>query len=534
MALLRSILPTAVSLLVSAGALVAQAPAKAACDIQGSKGALARVAFTVEQARAAQGTPGAGPLLSNAVKQIEGAGSEDPTASALYMGQVLSLWLSQPGISYTPKRSTLGFTTNPEGTLDLVAAIDSSFRIVETAKPGCAELTTAYRGGLPGYLTLVNGAINSLNADKLDSAEYYGTQALRLYPSSPYASMVLGSVAEKRSNHARALEYWTISAAAASKDSIYRDVQRQVLGNAGFTYLSMADAATGAERVAAARHAMETYGQLIAIPGTKGYYLTNGRQNYQRSLLLAGDTTAFVASYAPLLSNPTDYDAQDLLNTAVNVARANRGADAARLFEAALAKNPYQRDALYNLGLTYLATDQNTKVAPIVTRLVAVDPGNPENYNLAARAYLALAKAAEKAGQKGKPNPTAVALNDSTMQWYTRGNKLPVEVVVNEFTPGEKSVIVGGRVLDRRDKIEVNDALASPVKGAKGKAAPKPAAPTFSPTAVTLKVEAIDAAGNSLGSQTVTTEPLSPGSTANFRVTIPATNAVGFRYTMGG
>ena len=64
--------------------------------------------------------------------------------------------------------------------------------------------------------------------------------------------------------------------------------------------------------------------------------------------------------------------------------------------------------------------------------------------------------------------------------------------------------------------------------------APTPAVPSFPPTTVTLKFEAIDKAGNSLGSQTVTTEPLSPGREAAFKVEINAPNAMGYRYTIGG
>jgi len=530
MALIGKFLPAAAALLV-AGTLGAQATAaKPTCDADATKGNLARAAFTVEQARTAQGTPGAQTIMANAVKQLEAAKGEDATVQALLLGQTLAFWLAQPNMSPTPTRGTLGFTQNPGVSIDLVGTVDSLFKVVETAKPGCVELTNAYRGGLPGYLTLVNGAINALNADKLDSAEYYATRANRLYPASPYGSMVLGSVAAKRKDEARALEYWQTAATAAARDTIYRDVERSVLGNQATALLGMANRASGADRESAARRAIATYNRLLAVPGTTGSTAASSRASLQSAYLLVGDTAAFVTSYQPMIGNPADYGYQDLLGSAVNAARANRSADAAKLFEATLVQNPWNRDALYNLAVVYLTLDQHEKVGPVVSRLVAVDPGNPENYNLAARAYLALAKTAEKA----KRTSAAKAYNDTTMTWYTRGNKLPAEILFTEFSAGEKSLTVAGTVLDRRDKVDGANAASAPARpAARGARAPTPAKPSISPAAVTIRIEALDKAGAVLGSQTVTTEPLTPGKSATFTTTIDAPNAVAYRYKVG-
>ena len=530
MALFGKYFPAAGALLI-AGTLGAQAAAKPTCDASVSKGALAKASFGIEQARGAQGTPAAATVLTSVVKQLEAAKAEDATIQALYLGQTLALWLSQPNEPLMAKRGSLGFVQNADVSINLAATIDSLFRVVETAKPGCTELTTAYRGGLPGYLSLVNGAIGALNADKIDSAETLAKGAQQLYSGSPYAAMVLGNVASKRKNDEQAVKYWAEAATTAAKDTIYRDVQRQVLGNAGAVFLTTASTATGAERVAAGRRAIDVYGQILAIPGTTGAYAAGTRQSLQSAQLLVGDTAAFVASYQPLLATPSAYSYQDLLNTAVNAARANKSADAARLFEATLSQNPYNRDALFNGAVVYLTLEQYEKVGPLVTRLVAVDPANPENYNLAARAYLARAKAAGTA----KKVPLVAALNDTTMVWYNRGNAVPVEVTFNTFITGEKQVTLAGTVTDRRDKaaaaeLEARNAKAGKAsKPGKGKAT----AAAIAPAAVTLKIEALDKSGAVLGTQSVTTEPLAPGKTATFRTVIPASDAVAYRYTIG-
>ena len=532
MALLAKKCLAAGALLFSSSILGAQAtPAKPTCDVsESAKGNAARATLLVNLAKDAASPAVAASNLKGAVKLVEHVEKGDePVTNAYVLGMALSLWGNQPGTGLSPKRGALGFTTNPEGTLDLPATLDSLFNVVETAKPNCSGYTAYWRAGQKFYLDVVNSAINSLNAEKLDSAEYYATQANKLYAASPYGDMVLGSVASKKGNSARAIEYWTKSAEVAAKDSSYRDVRRQMLANLGSAYMETANSATGADKAAAARKAADVYGQLIAVPGSKGSYLNVGRQQLQAAYLLAGDTAAAVKTWEPLIANPTAYDYQDLLNSAVSAARANRTADAGKLFEATLSQNPNSRDALYNVAVTYLTLEQNEKVGPIVKRLVEVDPGNPENYNLAARAYLSLAKASATA----KKAAAAAAYNDTTVTWYNSGNKLPIEVTFNEFSPGEKQVVIGGAVLDRRDKIEANGAPAATAKPVKGKPAPKaPPMKTYPPKPATLNFVALDKAGAVVGTETVTTEPLSPGQRGKFKVTIAAANVVAYRYTI--
>lgn len=516
-------------LLVATSALGAQAPAKPSCDIgEAAKGNLARASLSFNVAQQAATGPSAESNLKSTVKLLESPSQgEDATTRAFILGEALSLWMNQPNVGLTPKRGAVGFTTNPDATIDLIGAVDSLFTIVEAAKPNCHEFTAYYRGGQKFYLDLANSAINSLNADKLDSAEFFATQAHRVFPTSPYGVMVLGNVASKRGDNTKAVQYWRLAADAAAKDTSYRDVHRQMLSSIGAVYLTRANTATGADRLAAARSAAEAFGQLIEVPGTKDSYLYGGRQNYQTALLLSGDTAKFVTTYQPLLQNPSAYVYQDLLNSAVNAARAEKAADAAKLFEATLEQNAYNRDALFNLAVTDLTLEHYDKVGPIVARLVAVDPGNPENYNLAARAYLSLGKAA----QARKNTAVAAAYNDSTLTWYTRGNKLPVDVTFSEVTPSEKNLVISGTVVDRRDKIDPANSGAAPVRGKAAKGA-KAVPATLPSRAVTLNFEALDKSGAVLGTQSVTTEALTPGKSGKFTVTIPATNAFAYRYTI--
>ncbi len=523
MAVFGSRVLTAGFALLTAGSL--NAAAQATCDVgDAAKGNIARATLMVNQARDASTTPLAMTNIKAAVKLLETPEkNDDAVVRAYVLGSALSLAGNQAGVGLQPTRGQLGFSTNPGATMDLVGTIDSLFKVVETAKPACVEYTTYYRGGQKFYLDIVNGAINSFNADKLDSASYYAALANRLYSHSPYGYMVLGNVAAKQSNNAKALEYWKEALVVSEKDTNFRDVNRNMLASIGAQYINAANTASGAEKIVQARLAADAYGKLVAIPGTRGYYLNVGRQQYQAALLAAGDTAAFIKSYAGLLASPADYDYQDLLNSAVNVARANRAADAARLFAGALAQNAYSRDALYNLALSYLANDEMGNVMPIVTRLVAIDPGNPENFNFGARAYLAMAKAAKEAK---RPTTVVAAYNDSTLQWFNRGNKLQVEVTFSEFSPNEQQATLAGIILDRRDKADAITAASVP----RGKTAPKK---TYVPKTATLVFEALDKNGAVVGTSTVTTEALTPGKTARFTTTITGAGIIAYRYTVG-
>ena len=284
MALLATKYLAAGAMLLTASVLSAQAaPAKPACDVgETAKGNAARATLSVNLARDAASPAVASTNLKNAVKLVDHLEKgDDPVTNAYVLGTALSLWGNQPGVGLTPKRGALGFNTNPEGTLDLPTTLDSLFKIVEVARPNCSDYTAYWRAGQKFYLDVVNGAINSLNADKLDSAEYFAGQANKLYAGSPYGDMVIGSVASKKGNNPRAIEYWSKAAEVAGKDTTYRDVRRQMLANIGSSYMDAANAASGADKVANARKAAEIYEQLIAMPGSRGSYLTGGRVQLQ-------------------------------------------------------------------------------------------------------------------------------------------------------------------------------------------------------------------------------------------------------------
>src|SRR5438552_18208335 len=95
-------------------------------------------------------------------------------------------------------------------------------------------------------------------------------------------------------------------------------------------------------------------------------------------------------------------------------------------YRAGLAKNPYYRDALYNLtGISFMLKD-TARVLLLAQRLYAVDPMN----------RLTLAKVAGAWQLVGK--------KDSALYYITLADSLPLEVTVGKFIPNEQGAVLEG------------------------------------------------------------------------------------------
>jgi tetratricopeptide (TPR) repeat protein len=481
-----------------AGAQAAQPAAQRACQIDESSGQLGKALLSISLAQtnqSAQKWPEAANHLRNAVKALEKPDKKNELGQRMVMGKALALWLNQPDVGTTPPRGTLGFTSSPEARIDLVAAVDSTFSQVEAANAACESETAPWRAQKP-WLTMVNQSIEAINAGNVDTAEALANQSLRLYRRAPYAYMVLASAAQNRGQTAKALQFHqqTIEAAA---DTSHAEARRQALLSMGNLAAEVADTASGAAKAQFAREARTAYERLIG-EAPNSPQASQARGGLSRVLLIAGDTAAFRVSYKDQIENPNKYDYRDILAAAVAAARSQQWQDAALLFENVTRLNPYNRDALYNLAVTYHELGQFEKMLPYLHRLVAVDPGNADNWLLIARAYNGLGKAAQQA----KNATLHRAYNDSTVKYYTRSEQLPVNIVFTEFTTGEAKSTLAGTIENR----------------------------TNAEKSYNLRVEFLDRTGNVVGTKDVAVGPVAAKAKGRFTTTIEGQNIAAFRY----
>jgi tetratricopeptide (TPR) repeat protein len=480
------------------GAQAAQPAAQRACQIDESSGQLGKALLSISLAQTNQQSqkwPDAANHLRNAVKSLEKPDKKNELGQKLVLGKALALWLNQPDVEATPTRGTLGFTTSPDARIDLVAAVDSSFSQVEAANAACESETAAWRAQKP-WLTLVNQSIEAINAGNTDTAEALANRSLRLYRKAPYAYMVLASAAQNRGQVTKALQYHQQTIELAT-DTSYADARRQSLLTVGNLAAEVADTASGAGRAQFAREARTAYEKLLG-EAPNSPQAAQARAGLSRVLLIAGDTVAFRTAYKDQITNPDKYDYRDILASAVAAARSEQWADAAALFENVAKLNPYNRDALYNLAVTYHELGQYDKMVPYLHRLVAVDPGNADNWLLLARAYNGLGKAAQKA----KNTVQHKAYNDSTVKYYTKSEQLRVNVIFTEFTTGETKSTLAGTIENKTDAEK----------------------------SYTLRIEFLDRTGNPVGTKEIAVGPVAAKAKGRFTTTIEGQNIAAFRY----
>jgi tetratricopeptide (TPR) repeat protein len=421
------------------------------------------------------------------------AQKENPLARAYLLGQAYILLLDQPGVTPITTRSSIGLTTNPSGTIDLFAAADSAWTIVEASSPACAALGKQWRQQKP-WLAVTNAAINAVNANKFDSAEIYAKRALVLDKSAPYAYSVLASVAKNKKDYASAAEYWKKTLEAAGTDTTFNDVRDRALFDIATTATAHVDAAPAAGKKTLARDAINAWAAVFA-KSNDDIQLTFALQNLAKLSVTAGDSLSIGKIYAPILANPARYGENTLMQAGVMASQFKHPEDAGRIFSVVLERNPYQRDALNNLAASYIFLNQFDKVFPLVIRLMDVDPSNPENLMLNAYAYAGLVKAT-------KPGKLNRQYTDSLVYYTGKADKLPVKVTFFEFSKGTETTQLAGNIENR-----------------------SAAAKTYP-----LTVDFLDKAGKVLFTESVSVGPVPPKGNKEFAVKGAKGGVAAFRY----
>ena len=137
----------------------------------------------------------------------------------------------------------------------------------------------------------------------------------------------------------------------------------------------------------------------------------------------------------------------------VAAAREGRTAEAIREFENAYRLNAFHRDILYNLARLYILDSAYAKGIAAGARLVAIDPANPDNYQLLAIGYAALNKQLRTRTPAGRPTHSLLAdsikaTGDSALKYERRKKSLAATVTFSEFTPAAANVTATATVVN--------------------------------------------------------------------------------------
>lgn len=453
-------------------------------------------------------------MLTEAVRTLTTSNDQsNPLGRAWVLGRAYAMIAAQLGTATTVPRGNVGITTNASTTIDLLAATDSAFRTVESAMPQCASETEPFRRQL--YAPLITKAVNFYNAHQNDSAAFYAQRSLVIYPKSPIAYNVLGNLAQQKEDYAAALAAFRRMVASIGDDTSYAEDKKSAMYTVAQLSEARLEKAAGADKTTLLKDAREAYqAYQQAYPNDP-----RGATGLARIAGLAGDTAAVARQYGEMVSNPAKYTDIQLFEAGVGAARANNAPVAAKLFETGLQKNPSFRDALFNLAATYSTLDRFDDMLPILQRLVAVDPNNPDNYQLYALAYQAKVKAAKDAAAKSAPKtsgrggragsqqgtrdtPQIRAMNDSLLKYFKLYQEMPVKVLFTLFSHDGPKVTLGGTIENRSSTEASYD----------------------------LKVDFLDASGNVVASQSTTVAAVPPKGSKPFTMNVEKEGIVAYRY----
>jgi tetratricopeptide (TPR) repeat protein len=353
-----------------------------------------------------------------------------------------------------------------------------------------------------------------ITANKVDSAEILLERSRHLNPKSPYnayyGAMLLQNKGEKAADEYYSAYQQATAASATDKTDATLKMAKTSLYNSGVLAINEANALEGAEKTARMKVAIARLKEYQSKYPT-GEEAVNVQGALARALAASGDTAAASGLFSDMLVNPAKYQPFQLFEAAVAAVKANHTDDAIKLLEAGLERNPYHRDALYNLGTLYHGKKEFDKMEPIVTRLLELDPNNSQNLKL----YAALlsgpaaeyqAEAEKLRGNRSKraefdaATAKLKAQNDSVIKYVQLATTAPVSLKVTSSAFGKENVKIAGTVENRSDTLKSFD----------------------------VKFDVLNATGATVGTGSTTVD-VAPKSTGSFSLEIAAKGAVAWK-----
>ena len=406
------------------------------------------------------------------------------------LSKILYQWTQQPRQSMQTTRGQLGFSDNPSQPLDLLAAMDTTLRAVESANPACRDSTVVYRKNL--FNANYAKGVEALNADQLDSAAMLVRRALVIDPQNVNAFNALAIIAQKKDDQAGMVENYTKVIELGGNDTAYAKTVDLAVQNVAILKVQQSENQQGEQKTRTLREAETLFRNYLGKkPGD-----ANAQQGLARVLTALGDTAAITKIYTDMLGNRANYSDIQFFEAGSGAVRAGQKKLGVQLMEAGLEKNPYFRDGLYNLAAVYFDEDNAEKLAPVAKRLVEIDPQNPDNWRLYAGQFQIRNAAAQKAK---KPAPPGV--QDSLIAYIKKFSDMKVQVAITQFTHAGAKHTLQGSVINQSEK----------------------------PVNATLEVEFLDKDGQVVARKS-TPVKAEPNASADFTVEATQTGVVAYRY----
>jgi tetratricopeptide (TPR) repeat protein len=392
------------------------------------------------------------------------------------------------------KRGDVGFPGDKNQYVDLLKYADSLFTVIENGEPKCRGTTLSWRNYKP-YTDRIKAAYAAINAGAADTAEKLATRAMILNHSGPQPYDVLWRVAKVRNDEPHEISYLQTAADKLEGDTLNSAVRSNFLFTLGRIQQEFGDAKTDkAAKDKLYRDAAKAY-LLVLKEFPTSDEAPYAMQGVSISAMVVGDTAISNAAVAIVKASPDKFTDQTLAQAGVLSTAASKPTDAVTFFAAAAKLNPYFRDHQYNLAAMMYESKQTAEMIPVVHKLVALDPSNPDNLMLFTYAFSALSKSSKD------PAVTKAAI-DSVMYYGKLAEEMPARVAYSGFERQANRTVLVGTVENRTKEARV----------------------------FTIEFEFLGKDGAVLQKSTATVASVAPGATGNFKVDIPIGGVWGVRY----
>jgi tetratricopeptide (TPR) repeat protein len=298
---------------------------------------------------------------------------------------------------------------------NLVGA-DTALARAQQMTPSCTkDIQTTRR---ITWIPLVNAGVQFMKDKNTDSAVVLLHQANLIYQGEPNGFTNLGVLYNTIDQPDSAIVYFQKAVNAAGTDAKGTDARDQAQYN-------LAALLSNQGRWPEAVVAWQQY--LKWKPDD-----ADGKKAYARALRASGQPDAAAEIERGLIAGGTgEVSTDDLMTAGVNFFRDKNYAEAAETFGRVVQREPWNRDALFNMANSYLGAGNGPELVKAASALNAIDPMNESSLKLLAQGYQL---------QKNQ---------DMTIKLYTALEALPFSVTVDVLNLQSGGAKISGKAVGR-------------------------------------------------------------------------------------
>ena len=350
------------------------------------------------------------------------------------LGQTLLRLAAQYPDSTMINKGSVGYVDGKDQQVNLLAAADTLFNNLEKSNPDCATDIASYR--LEAMRPMAIRLSSLINTDSVSTQEAVLKRLVAIDSKSALSLYFQGMVAQRKKDPATAADFFVRGAALMPAD-VGADSNLKAaleLGAAQMTRIA-SSAKTGEEKKAGMLKAADLYKKFLAdFP--KSTSAPDAQTGLASALSSSGDAQSVSALWDQMLANPAAYSDAQLYDAGTQAFTMNQPAAATKLMDAAQKANPWLRPGLYNAANVYWKAGDFDRMLAASKKLTAIDPNNPDEYQLLALAYQGKSKATK--------DPKIVkAYNDSLNVAFAASEKVKAKVTFESFAKGDKPVLKG-------------------------------------------------------------------------------------------